>query len=74
MLADTLFDLSNRGDIVINPFLGSGSTPISERRRRRLPEQMAVTTRRRPRWTAFCKGSKKAERYTANAAPLRDLR
>jgi hypothetical protein len=26
MLADALLDLSNRGDIVIDPFLGSGST------------------------------------------------
>jgi hypothetical protein len=35
---------------------------------------MAVTMRRRPRWTTSCKGSKKAERYAANAAPLRDRR
>jgi hypothetical protein len=29
MLADALLDLSNRGDIVIDPFLGSGSTLIA---------------------------------------------
>ena len=29
MLEDALLDLSNRGDIVIDPFLGSGSTLIA---------------------------------------------
>jgi DNA modification methylase len=29
MLEDALVDLSNRGDIVIDPFLGSGSTLIA---------------------------------------------
>jgi DNA modification methylase len=29
MLEDTLLDLTNRGDIVIDPFLGSGSTLIA---------------------------------------------
>ena len=29
MLADALLDLSSRGDIVIDPFLGSGSTLIA---------------------------------------------
>jgi DNA modification methylase len=29
MLADALLDLSNSGDIVIDPFLGSGSTLIA---------------------------------------------
>jgi DNA modification methylase len=29
MLADALLDLSNRGDIVIDPFLGSGSALIA---------------------------------------------
>jgi DNA modification methylase len=29
ILADALLDLSNRGDIVIDPFLGSGSTLIA---------------------------------------------
>jgi DNA methylase len=29
MLEDALLDLTNRGDIVIDPFLGSGSTLIS---------------------------------------------
>jgi DNA modification methylase len=29
MLEDALLDLTNRGDIVIDPFLGSGSTPIA---------------------------------------------
>ena len=29
MLEDTLLDLSNRSDIVIDPFLGSGSTLIA---------------------------------------------
>ena len=29
MLEDALLDLTNRGDIVIDPFLGSGSTLIA---------------------------------------------
>jgi DNA modification methylase len=29
MLADAMFDLSHRGDIVLDPFLGSGSTLIA---------------------------------------------
>jgi DNA modification methylase len=29
MLEDALLDLSNRGDIIIDPFLGSGSTLIA---------------------------------------------
>jgi DNA modification methylase len=29
MLEDALLDLSNRGDLVIDPFLGSGSTLIA---------------------------------------------
>jgi DNA modification methylase len=29
MLEDTLLDLSNRSDIVVDPFLGSGSTLIA---------------------------------------------
>jgi adenine specific DNA methylase Mod len=29
MLEDALFDLTNRGDIVLDPFLGSGSTLIA---------------------------------------------
>jgi DNA modification methylase len=30
MHEDALLDLTNRGDIVIDPFLGSGSTLIAE--------------------------------------------
>ena len=30
MLEDALLDLTNRGDLVIDPFLGSGSTLIAE--------------------------------------------
>ena len=29
MLEDALLDLSNRGDVVVDPFLGSGSTLIA---------------------------------------------
>ena len=29
MLEDALLDLTNRGDIVIDPFLGSGSTLVA---------------------------------------------
>jgi DNA modification methylase len=29
MIEDALLDLTNRGDIVLDPFLGSGSTPIA---------------------------------------------
>ena len=32
MIADALFDCSNRGDIVLDPFLGSGSTLIAAER------------------------------------------
>ena len=32
MLEDALLDLTNRGDIVIDPFLGSGSTLIAAER------------------------------------------
>jgi DNA modification methylase len=32
MLADALLDLTNRGDIVLDPFLGSGSTLIAAER------------------------------------------
>ena len=32
MLADALLDVSNRGDIVLDPFLGSGSTLIAAER------------------------------------------
>ncbi|HXN88624.1 MAG TPA: DNA methyltransferase [Methylocella sp.] len=32
MLVDALFDLTNRGDIVLDPFLGSGSTLIAAER------------------------------------------
>ena len=32
MLEGALFDISNRGDIVINPFLGSGSTLVAAHR------------------------------------------
>ena len=34
MLEDVLLDLSHRGDIVLDPFLGSGSARSSGRRRR----------------------------------------
>ena len=36
MLEDALLDLSNRGDIVIDPFLGSGSTLIAAEKAKRL--------------------------------------
>jgi DNA modification methylase len=36
MLEDALLDLSNRGDIVINPFLGSGSTLIAAEKTKRV--------------------------------------
>jgi DNA modification methylase len=39
MLEDTLLDLTNRGDIVIDPFLGSGSTLIAAQDRARLPRR-----------------------------------
>jgi DNA modification methylase len=36
MIADALYDCSNRGDIVLDPFLGSGSTLIAAERTGRL--------------------------------------
>ena len=36
MLEDALLDLSNRGDIVIDPFLGSGSTLIAAEKTKRV--------------------------------------
>ena len=36
MLEDALVDLTNRGDIVIDPFLGSGSTLIAAERTGRI--------------------------------------
>ena len=36
MLEDALLDLTNRGDIVIDPFLGSGSTLIAAKNTRRV--------------------------------------
>ena len=36
MVEDALLDLSNRGDIVIDPFLGSGSTLIAAEKAKRL--------------------------------------
>ena len=36
MLEDALLDLSDRGDIVIDPFLGSGSTSIAAEKAKRL--------------------------------------
>ena len=36
MLEDALLDLTNRGDIVIDPFLGSGSTLIAADKRGRV--------------------------------------
>src|ERR1700693_1988710 len=35
MLVDALLDITNRGEIVIDPFLGSGSTLIAAERTRR---------------------------------------
>jgi DNA modification methylase len=36
MLADALFDLTHRGDIVLDPFLGSGSTLIAAEKTNRI--------------------------------------
>ena len=36
MLQDALLDLTNRGDIVLDPFLGSGSTLIAAERTSRI--------------------------------------
>jgi DNA modification methylase len=36
MLVDALLDLTNRGDVVIDPFLGSGSTLMAAQRAGRI--------------------------------------
>jgi DNA modification methylase len=36
MLEDALMDVTNRGDIVLDPFLGSGTTLIAAERRGRV--------------------------------------
>ena len=36
MLADAILDVSNRGDFVLDPFVGSGSTIIAARKIDRL--------------------------------------
>jgi DNA modification methylase len=42
MLQDALLDLPNRGDVVLDPFLGSGSTLIARQTRRTgLPRRRA---------------------------------
>jgi DNA modification methylase len=61
MLEDGLLDLTNRGDIVIDPFLGSGSTLMAAQRTGRIcrgveldPLYIDVTIRRFEEITGRC--------------------
>jgi DNA modification methylase len=49
MLEDALLDLSNRGDLVIDPFVGSGSTLIAADKTGRVCRP-ATTTTQSPTW------------------------
>ena len=59
MLEDALLDISNRGDIVIDPFLGSGSTLIAAhktgRRARVMELDPIYVDRAVRRWQQFAK-------------------
>ena len=74
MLADALLDLSNRGDIVLDPFLGSGSTLIAAHktgRRARLCELDPIYCDRIiTRWETFAKDD--AERIGSGIACERE--
>ena len=58
MLQDALIDLTNRGDIVLDPFLGSGSTLIAAETTSRLcPRRRARSALRRPHHPALCQAA-----------------